>query len=72
VPATGSCRADAKPLAEQGWFGYAGEQRGEPARHMTPLKSFVGNSCSSAMNAFGEQHPRSATASTIAIKPGGE
>lgn len=34
------------------WFRYAGEQVGADRAGITPLEEFVGNSCSSAMNAF--------------------
>ena len=40
------------PSRNQKWFGYASEQRGTDRAAMTPLKQFIGNSCSSAMNAF--------------------
>jgi cell migration-inducing and hyaluronan-binding protein len=34
------------------WFRYAGEQEGANRAGITPLQTFLGNSCSSAMNAF--------------------
>ena len=34
------------------WFGYASEQIGRGRAGITPLEEFVGNTCSSAMNAF--------------------
>src|SRR5579885_612064 len=44
------------PSQYEHWFGYAGEQQspaGSTARAgITPLQEFVGNSCTSAMNAF--------------------
>ncbi|MBY0274123.1 hypothetical protein K2Z84_02185 [Candidatus Binatia bacterium] len=40
------------PSRDRKWFGYAGEQRGKDRAALTPLKEFIGNSCSSAMTAF--------------------
>ncbi|HEV8714476.1 MAG TPA: hypothetical protein VGX03_16825 [Candidatus Binatia bacterium] len=40
------------PSQYQAWYGYAGEQEGQGRAGITPLKKFLGNSCSSAMNAF--------------------
>jgi hypothetical protein len=40
------------PSRQQTWFGYASQQRGQDRAAMTPLKEFIGNSCSSAMTAF--------------------
>lgn len=40
------------PSRDRKWFGYASEQRGVNRAGITPLKEFIGNSCSSAMNAF--------------------
>ncbi|MFN8603017.1 MAG: hypothetical protein U0842_21325 [Candidatus Binatia bacterium] len=40
------------PSRDQKWFGYASEQRGQARAALTPLREFVGNSCSSAMTAF--------------------
>ena len=37
---------------QEKWFGYASEQLGADRAGITPLQKFVGNSCSSAMNAF--------------------
>src|SRR5216684_4468929 len=34
------------------WFGYASEQQGIERAGITPLEEFLGNSCTSAMNAF--------------------
>jgi len=34
------------------WFGYASEQQGIQRAGITPLEEFLGNSCTSAMNAF--------------------
>ncbi|HKV53835.1 MAG TPA: G8 domain-containing protein [Candidatus Binataceae bacterium] len=42
------------PSQNQKWFGYAGEQLGLARAATTPLKTFLGNSCSSAMTAFTE------------------
>jgi hypothetical protein len=36
------------------WFGYASEQQGDGRAGTTPLETFIGNSCTSAMNAFQE------------------
>lgn len=38
--------------AGQNWSGYAAMQKGLARAGMTPLKSFVGNTCTSAMNSF--------------------
>jgi hypothetical protein len=40
------------PSRREHWFRYAGEQEGENRAGITPLGEFLGNSCSSAMNAF--------------------
>jgi hypothetical protein len=42
------------PSQNQKWFGYASEQQGIDRAATTPLKTFFGNSCSSAMTAFTE------------------
>ena len=34
------------------WGGYSAEQRGDARAAMTPLETFLGNSCSTAMNSF--------------------
>jgi hypothetical protein len=36
------------------WFGYASEQQGAGRAGTTPLETFIGNSCTSAMTAFQE------------------
>ncbi len=40
------------PSRREHWFRYGGEQEGESRAGITPLEEFLGNSCSSAMNAF--------------------
>lgn len=40
------------PYARMAWRGYAAMQRGVGRAGMTPLKSFVGNTCTAAMNSF--------------------
>ncbi len=40
------------PSQLEHWFGYAGEQNTPGREAMTPLQEFLGNYCTSAMNAF--------------------
>ncbi|HKD66941.1 MAG TPA: G8 domain-containing protein [Candidatus Binataceae bacterium] len=40
------------PSQFEHWFGYAGEQKGFDRAGITPLQAFIGNACTSAMNAF--------------------
>lgn len=40
------------PSRHEHWSGYSAEQRGHDRAAMAPLKEFLGNSCSSAMNSF--------------------
>ncbi|MGH7984988.1 MAG: hypothetical protein ACREQX_01690 [Candidatus Binataceae bacterium] len=42
------------PSQTEKWFGYASEQQGVGRAGTTPLQKFVGNTCSSAMEAFME------------------
>jgi hypothetical protein len=42
------------PSQTEKWFGYAGEQQGAGRAGTTPLQKFVGNTCSTAMEAFME------------------
>ncbi|MGH7779240.1 MAG: G8 domain-containing protein [Candidatus Binataceae bacterium] len=42
------------PSQTEKWFGYAGEQVGLGRAGTTPLQSFVGNSCTTAMEGFVE------------------
>ncbi len=42
------------PSQTEKWYGYASEQQGIGRAGVTPLQSFVGNSCTSAMEGFVE------------------
>ena len=42
------------PSQTEKWYGYASEQQGIGRAGITPLQSFVGNSCTSAMEGFVE------------------
>ena len=52
------------------WEGYAGEQSGLERAAMTPLKSFVGNSCSSAMMSFHVVSKTSPCFGVVNVNPG--
>jgi hypothetical protein len=50
------------------WFGYAGEQVTAARAGITPLGEFLGNSCSSAMNAF-QVNSDTATCNGVNFQP---
>jgi cell migration-inducing and hyaluronan-binding protein len=50
------------------WFRYAGEQEGANRAGITPLQTFLGNSCSSAMNAF-QVNSDTATCNGVNFQP---
>jgi len=56
------------PSRKEHWFRYAGEQEGESRAGITPLEEFLGNSCSSAMNAF-QVNSDTATCNGVNFQP---
>lgn len=53
------------------WFGYASEQDGVGRAGISPLKTFIGNSCSSAMNAFTVNSTTTACNGVNQVNPAG-